>query len=424
MQQRGTRFIPGLLLLIVVLLSTTPVLAKNLYVLMIANDAGAAYLTSQFIPEFEKRHGVKVDLERVSWTARPQKLLVTTAAGNPPDVFMSGAEHIYDLVSQNMIEPIDKWLNAMPDKNDFFPPALGSSTWKGHSYGLPVYTAPRVFWYRADLFAEAGLDPVKPPATWNELLVAAKRLTRTDGTKVVRQGYDLERWTGTNYSSNIQEFILFLMQNGGRMFNPDTFQAEFNKQEGIETMEFMLKLRDTVRPPGYTIDAGSGPGNRLFRGVSAIRLESSNAVRDFYNPALDLTRADNMRAMAPPPGQKQRTSLVFSDWLGIHSQSTQKELAWAFIKEFMSANTLRDYNMAAGYQSPRRSTARDFIREQPMVNWVYETLNYSIPYPIFPNVDDAGKTFNERYMAMINGKESVQAGLSEGARLWDLVMKK
>jgi ABC-type glycerol-3-phosphate transport system substrate-binding protein len=41
-----------------------------------------------------------------------------------------------------------------------------------------LYGMVQVLWYRKDLFKAAGLDPSKPPATWDELIADAKALAK------------------------------------------------------------------------------------------------------------------------------------------------------------------------------------------------------------------------------------------------------
>lgn len=396
--------------------------AETLTIQWIINDQAYNYLMKDFIPRFERQHGVTVQIERVNWGNRMDKIVINTAAGNPPDIFFSGAEQIKELVEAGLLHPIDDYIAAMPDKDDFFPPSWGSSTFQGHHYGVPLYSSPRVFWYRADLFELAGLDPSRPPTSWDELLEYARRLTVTDGTVVIQQGIDLERWTGSNPMSNLQEFYMYLAQNGGRLFDPDTYEAEFAGPLGVEALNFMSDLRDAVQPPGYTLNNGGGTGNRIFRGISAMRVDTSSVIRDFYNPALNLSLADEMRAMVPPPGHKEHITVVYSDWLGIHAQSKNKEVAWEFLKALTAPDVLRDFNLAAGYQSPRRSTYTDFVNDQPMVQFVYQSLSYSVPFPIFGSPTQAMNAFNERYMAVIGRREASQSALAEAARIWNLTV--
>lgn len=395
--------------------------ANTLTIHMIANDLGYAYLTNEVVPKFEQQHGVQVDIVRVTWGNRADKLMTATAGGVPPDIFMSGAEQIPELVEGGFLHPIDEYVEGWADLDDFFPPALGSSIYRGQRYGLPIYTSPRPFWYRMDLFEQAGLDPMHPPSNWDELLEVARLLTRVENGRVIQQGFDLHRVNSTGNNGNLQEFSIFLHQNGGRLFDPDTNKADFANPIGFETLEFMKELRDTVLSPGNSIDVGGGAGNHLFRGVSAIRVDTSNIIRDFYNPALDLSLAKEMRAIIPPPGQKEQVTLVFSDWFGIHAHSPNKDLAWEFMKLFHSAEVLRDYGLAAGYQSPRRSTFPAFVEEQPMVAYVYETLIHAVPYPLFGSApSNLINEFGPRYRAVLANEQGAQSALTEAARLWDL----
>lgn len=399
------------------------VIAKTLTIQWIINEPAYQYVTQEVIPQFEEEHGVKVHIDRVSWGNRMEKIVVNTAAGNPPDIFFSGAEQIKELVEADLLYPVDELIAEQIDENDFFPASWGSSSFEGHRYGIPLYSSPRVFWYRADLFEQAGLSPDQPPANWDDLLAFAKKLTLTDGDKVVQQGMDLERWTGANAMANLQEFYMYLAQNGGRLFNPETYEAEFDGPLGIETLNFMTELRDAVQGPGQTLDTGGGTGNQMFRGISAMRVDTSSIIRDFYNPDLNPELAKEMRAIVPPPGKEEYITVVYSDWLGIHSQSPNKKLAWEFLKLLTSPEILRDFNLAAGYQSPRRSTFQDFVNDQPMVRYVYETMNYAIPFPIFGNPGQAMEAFNEQYMAVIARKEASETALQEAARIWNVTVE-
>ena len=54
----------------------------------------------------------------------------------------------------------------------------------------------------------------------------------------------------------------------------------------------------------------------------------------------------------------------------------------------------------------------DFVTEQPMVRYVYETLNYAIPFPIFGSPAQAMEAFNQRYMAAMRGDEAPSSALA------------
>lgn len=412
------------LVLAVVLFVPTFSMARTLTIHMLGYDTGIEYLVNEIIPEFEERHGVTVEFVRVTWGTRAEKLITATAAGMPPDIFMSGAEQLPELVEAGLIHPIDDYIAEWGELDDFYPGALGSSEYQGVRYGLPVYTSPRVTWYRKDLFEESGLDPARPPSNWDELLEATRRLNiiMPDG-RVVRQGYDLHKIDGA-HNANTQEFAMFLAQNGGQLHDPVTGLAAFNTPAGYEALEFMKTLRDTVLPPGHRLEMPGGQGNRLYRGASAIIVESSYILADFQNPNRIPDLSNELAAMVPPPGNTDNVTMVYNDWLGIHAHSPNKDLAWEFMKHFFSAEVLRNYGLAAGYQSPRRSTYMDFVERQPLVLYVYQTLEHGIPYDLTAkNPGDLTRAFGALYRAVLNNEQGVQTALDEAARQWNVLLQ-
>ena len=61
----------------------------------------------------------------------------------------------------------------------------------GKPYGIPLYVSPYVLYYNKDLFAQAGLNPSKPPKTFDEMLAYAEKLSTlkdAQGNKVYAFG--------------------------------------------------------------------------------------------------------------------------------------------------------------------------------------------------------------------------------------------
>ena len=57
---------------------------------------------------------------------------------------------------------------------------LAAANWKGKLYGLPIWGGIYGEIYNRDMVVKAGLDPAKPPRTWDEYLAWAKKLTGKD----------------------------------------------------------------------------------------------------------------------------------------------------------------------------------------------------------------------------------------------------
>lgn len=394
---------------------------SSLRVQLILGARAIKYLNDNVIPEFEREFNTGVDIETVDWNNRMEKLLITTAAGVPPDVYMSGAEHVLELVENGLIAPLDREFSQWADRRDFLAPTFGSSIWEGVHYGVPIYTAPRVWWYRADLFEDAGMSGDQPPRSWSELLDAAKRLTKTDGQQVIRQGYDLSRWTGTaSPFGKLHDFAVYLWQIGGELFD-DEYQPLFTSPESIATMEFLFQLKEAVKPPGYQVVVPGGGGEALIKGAAVINLAGGWISSQVHQYAPD--QLDVVKAIVPVPGEKNRVTNIFSDWLGIHAQSTNKELAWEFIKAVTQPEVLVDMNAELGLLSPRRSTITEFLRRRPLSKYMYETVEYARPYPVFPLSVQLSEAWSSQYTLAIEGQLGIVPAMEEASRRWRVILQ-
>ena len=143
---------------------------SSLRVQLILGASAIKYLNDNVIPEFEREFNTGVDIETVNWNNRMEKLLITTAAGVPPDVYMSGAEHVLELVENGLIAPLDREFSQWADRRDFLAPTFGSSIWEGVHYGVPIYTRRGCGGTERICSEDAGMSGDQPPRSWSELL--------------------------------------------------------------------------------------------------------------------------------------------------------------------------------------------------------------------------------------------------------------
>lgn len=379
----------------------------------------ALYIRDQVIPEFEEKHGVKVEIERVDWPQLMEKLLVSTVAGIPPDVYVGGTNQLNDLLLNGLIYPIDELWHAWDEADDFYPPTLSSSTFEGVRYGVPLYTDVRVWWYHKSLFEESGLSADQTPATWDDLLTAARRLTRYDGDAVVQMGYNLGRFNPGDPSSAFQDFLIYLWQAGGDAVDPVTFKASFNSAAGLEAFDFLLQLRDTVVGPAVSLPADAWNNLAFARRASAISLAGAWVQAPLYQSAPelvpDVAAFDNLEGPAGP------AVAVFNDWLGIHPDSQNKELAWEFIQQLTGTTEhAMQMHMINGSLSPRISTVPDFVAVMPLSRYMYQAMSQVTP-PMPPVWDfrTIGSDWHIQWTKALQGVISPQEALNEAARLWD-----
>ncbi|MFZ2958676.1 MAG: extracellular solute-binding protein [Candidatus Ozemobacteraceae bacterium] len=125
------------------------------------------------IASFEAEHpGITIKNEQLNWGNGLDKIVVSLANGHAPDICELGSTWTGKFMSGEALLDVTDSLKDLTHDYLMWEPA----TWKGRRYGMPWLVGTRVLFYNKTLFRAAGLDPEKPPTTWDELLSTAKAL--------------------------------------------------------------------------------------------------------------------------------------------------------------------------------------------------------------------------------------------------------
>ncbi len=116
----------------------------------------------------------------IPWQEHEKKILTAVLSGDPPDV-VSQFVPVVRWASRMALRPIDDLIEETNfDINVFFPALVDEVTWMDRTFALPANTASYAFFYNEEMLAEAGLNPDRPPQTWNEVREYSKVITRYD----------------------------------------------------------------------------------------------------------------------------------------------------------------------------------------------------------------------------------------------------
>lgn len=113
------------------------------------------------------------------------KALAALKSGKPAQLSVMFSIDIYELIEQGAIVAFDDIVESDEEKawlKKFFPALMENGITQGKTWGIPFQRSTIVMYYNKDAFRAAGLDPEKPPATWDELVTAGKKLTKSDGS--------------------------------------------------------------------------------------------------------------------------------------------------------------------------------------------------------------------------------------------------
>ena len=159
--------------------------------LIVTKNSGDLF--EKLAEEYSVTHpDVKIELEMTPWANYTDKIINTVAAGVIPDGAV--AKFTWYPTLKDHLEPIDGYFNNWKYKDEVEPIILDqyrSVTPEKNLYFLPYTNGALFFYYRKDLFEEAGIT--KTPDTWDEFLEDAKKLTKDkDGDgKIDQYGYTM-----------------------------------------------------------------------------------------------------------------------------------------------------------------------------------------------------------------------------------------
>lgn len=188
----------------------------------------------QAVDAFNEAHDdIHVTLETI--TAGPDggyaTMLSAVQAGNPADVVQLGYDAIPDFLINDALEDITPYV---ADSEDLFVPWQWQTGVFGDSvYSVPQASGPLGQFYRADIFAELGIDY---PETWEEFYEAAKVIRASDPNRYIAA-----------FAFNQAPWMIGLAQQGGANWfsaEGDAWTVAIDGDETLKVAEFWQRLID------------------------------------------------------------------------------------------------------------------------------------------------------------------------------------
>jgi len=376
---------------------------------------GAKDVVPYYAGSFNRmQDSIIVETTPIPWQEHEKKILTAVLSGDPPDVI-------------NQVTPVAKWASRMAlvalddyiardhfDTTAFFPSLWGEMKWQGHVFALPVSSGSYALFYNKRLFREAGLDPERPPRTWDEVSAFNDKLARRDGTgRIIQMGFI------PNYG-NLMTSILMAWELGAQFLSEDGKTVHLDNPAAVKGLEWTVKFYEAYPQKdiaAFMAGFGFADQHGFISGkVAMMVLDSSfpDQIR-LYRPSLDYGIA-----LIPTFEGSPTASASGSWWLAIPRGAKNPEAAWQFMKHAVSTPTqLKEVAMTEESLFPAsRFAAHDpAFKNSPEREIFVAQMEYSHSPSVVPMAHDVfWREFLGAQERAIFKQQSPEQALQQGER--------
>ncbi len=338
------------------------------------------------------------------------KLQTAVQGGTPPEVFVSLATQRFTMASTGMAMPLDDLIAADADGqeyiNDFLPGFMEDSYVDGQIYSIPFQRSTMVMFYNKDAFKEVGLDPEKPPVTWEELVEYGQKLTNEN-----RYGVGLALNSGSAQWA-FTGFCLQNSENGENLMTEDGKQVMFDTPGNIEALQFWLDLQNKyeIMAPGI-VQWTDLPTQFLAGEVAMIYHTTGNMANISQNAEFDFGTCflpGGKRQAAPTGGGNFYISNGLSE--------DRVQAAWKFIRFMTEPERAAQWSLDTGYVATRQSCfetdlLKNYYAELPQAKVAYEQIDIAKPELTTYNAAEIWRILNDNIQSAVVGDATPEEAL-------------
>ncbi|MFC8732714.1 extracellular solute-binding protein [Luteimicrobium sp. NPDC057192] len=209
------------------------------------------------VTEFQSENpNITVQTQDYEWKATT--FAADLAGGTLPTVFEIPFTDAKTLIANQQISDMQPYLNQLPYASEFNKNLLQYGTGQdGDVYAIPAKSIYAVgLHYNRDLFTQAGLDPDKPPTTWDEVRTDAKAIADKTG----QAGFAQMSQSGTGgWQLTVDTYA-----RGGRVESEDGKTATLTNDATKASLQFLKDLRWTDNAMGNNFNYDWGTINQAF----------------------------------------------------------------------------------------------------------------------------------------------------------------
>ncbi len=374
---------------------------------------------TETLAEFTKANpDITVDYRVTPWDTFHEQYGTGYAGDGPPDVaYFPNTYYIrYAAAGQQVpladlkFADLNKW-KALHD------PAIWSQgAYGGKQYGLPFLQIGISFIWNKAHFKTAGLDPEKPPKTWDELVAFGKKLTiDKNGKHSDEAGFDPKNVTQWGYSimdnttGEMGNFVPVPIRNyGAEWLSADGKEWIMNDDKAVKGLQIQVDMinKDHIAPPFGTF-VGHDVDKAFTDGKISMQLSYCNFVLPFRD-----TMKFDMGISMPPAGPANAESLGGIGYWCMATKTKSREASWKLM-EYLSSAPVEEKYTGLVKLFPCRTDINPFKDDKYMTAFAATQKGY-MAAPILPF--DYWSIILSESEAALTGQKSSKDALDAAAK--------
>jgi sn-glycerol 3-phosphate transport system substrate-binding protein len=346
------------------------------------------------------------------------KVLTAHKSGTPPTLSVLLSTDMFTLIDEDAIVPIDGFAKTDDDRawlKSFYPGFMANSQTGGKTWGIPFQRSTIVLYWNKELFKEAGLDPEKAPANWDDHTAFAKKLTKPGtqwGTQIPSTGFSY--WL-------LQALAI---EAGDVLANQEGDKTFFTAPGVQQALQYWVDLgqKDKVHPPGI-VEWGTTPKD-FFEKKTAMMWTTTGNLTNVRN------NAKFPFGVAMLPALKRRGSPTGGGNFNISKKATpaQQEAAFKFAKWLTQPERAAQWSIDTGYVavSPaayETKLMKDYVAGFPAAAVARDQLQFAVAELSTHENQRVTKALSDNIQAALTGAKQVPAALADAQAEAERILK-
>lgn len=343
---------------------------------------------------FTRDTGVPVVVETPDPQDGPSKFQQASSAGKGPDIYIYAHDRVGEWVAGGLLHEVHPSRRLRQDIA-----ALGwqGFTWRGRQWGYPIALEAITLIYNKALVS-------RPPASFDEIITLDDQLAR--------QGKRAILW---DYTNNYFTWPL-LAANGGYPFKAradgsyDVRDVGIDHPGAVQGAELLARLiREGRMPAGATYPDMEAA---MAQGRVAMMLNGPWSWVNLQRAGIDFGVA-----RLPRVGQKPAVPFVGVKGMMINRATRQRELAVAFIEDYLlTVEGLRHLNDAEPLGAPASQAFYAQLAQDPKIAGIMDSALQGVPTPAVPEMGRFWSSMKTSLLNLTEGRQNAADAMRSAAR--------